>query len=252
MTDHITISDFKCNFADEGEFNYSVHISTQNKYIYFSNPKVGCTTLKATLNLMEAKTANQNLIYSGMGQIHSRKYNLLKTPHAIGYGNFLSMIEDKSVIKFCFVREPIERFASAYASKLMLDRNEAKVVKTYLGLPQDQAMCDLVPPDRFAQLVSEDEALRDLNEHWRLQRKQTCFDLVPQMICNKMTHFQRNLKSICENIFDGHEFEIFDARVHFAGNRSQSAKVKSELTPDAMNALKSAYSADFDLFDQAR
>lgn len=66
------------NFNDEREFNYSIHISDEFKFIYFNNPKCACTTIKATLNLSAATAAAKTIKYNGMQDIHDRNKNLLR------------------------------------------------------------------------------------------------------------------------------------------------------------------------------
>jgi len=64
------------NFNNETEFNYSIHLSEEFRFIYFNNPKCACTTVKATLNQSCAKALGKSLHYDGMQDIHDRQKNL--------------------------------------------------------------------------------------------------------------------------------------------------------------------------------
>jgi len=109
------------NFNNEAEFNYSIHISEEFRFIYFNNPKCACTTVKATLNQSCAKALGKSLHYSGMQDIHNRQMNVLLNPAQIGYQSFKDKLFDRRYFKFCFIREPVRRVASAFQDKLTWD-----------------------------------------------------------------------------------------------------------------------------------
>ncbi|MDY6940907.1 MAG: hypothetical protein SWY16_25025 [Cyanobacteriota bacterium] len=58
------------------EFNDTIHISPNNHYIYFSNHKVACSTIKATLQNLEAETLNIDLPQER--KIHDKRQSLLQ------------------------------------------------------------------------------------------------------------------------------------------------------------------------------
>lgn len=98
--------------------NRHVHVSPEHGFIYFSNPKVACSSTKASLNLAVAERAGQDLVLSSMEDIHSRTHNPLLTPRDVGWKRFGTMMRDPDVFRFSFVRDPLKRFVSAYLSKL--------------------------------------------------------------------------------------------------------------------------------------
>lgn len=162
------------NFNNVGEFNYSIHISPEFRFIYFNNPKCACTTVKASLNLACATALGRHLEYKNIGDIHNRNQNILLTPAQVGYATFREILEDPSYFKFCFIREPIQRIASAFASKLTWGSKSLSTLNRSLH----RSDCALVTFDEFISLLLSDARIRDVDEHWRLQRKQVCFDLV--------------------------------------------------------------------------
>jgi Sulfotransferase family len=103
------MKEFCANFNNVAEFNYSVHISDEFRFIYFNNPKCACTTIKASLNLACAAALGRHLEYREIRDIHNRNYNLLRTPAELGYSQFREILADTSYFKFCFIREPIQR-----------------------------------------------------------------------------------------------------------------------------------------------
>src|SRR6516165_9027542 len=87
------------NFNGVSEFNYSVHISDEFRFVYFNNPKCACTTIKASLNLACATALGRDLQYANIAEIHDRSRNLLLTPAEIGYSRFLGILADTSYFK---------------------------------------------------------------------------------------------------------------------------------------------------------
>ena len=100
-------------FMPKREFEYHIHISTQNSYIYFEVPKVACSTTKLALQKLEAKTAGLSAPSEEMSIIHNKKQSLLLSPSDIGLDRFCEMLNDSSVFKFSFVRNPYTRVLSA-------------------------------------------------------------------------------------------------------------------------------------------
>ncbi len=81
------------------EMNYNIHISEDFGFIFFNNPKAGCSTTKATLNLACAARLGVKLEYRQMHDIHAREHNLLKTPKQIGAKRSRKMVADPRVVR---------------------------------------------------------------------------------------------------------------------------------------------------------
>lgn len=166
----------------EGPFNYTIHIAQTPRFIFLSNPICACSTLKVTLNLSVARAQGRSdFRISSAEQIHDRAANLLLTPRQIGYDRFEEMLDDPEVPIFAFFRSPESRLLSAWRKKLTYECGFTRRVRTHLGVAADRPLKDFLGLDAFAALVDKDPALRDLDEHWRLQRKQVFFAHIPQV-----------------------------------------------------------------------
>ena len=84
-----------------------LHISPEFGFIYVSNPKVACSSTKASLNLEVAARQGIDHRIDSMEQIHSRQHNLLLMPKQMGRKKFEAMLQDPSVLRFSFVRDPV-------------------------------------------------------------------------------------------------------------------------------------------------
>jgi hypothetical protein len=237
------------NFNNASEFNYSVHISDDFQFIYFNNPKCACTTVKASLNLACATALGQKLSFRDIGDIHNRRMNILLTPAQVGCARFRAMLEDASYFKFCFVREPVRRVASAFASKLAWQSESLVALNRRLGHPDDAPLgfAD------FIKILSTNPQLRDMDEHWRLQRKQVCFDLVRFDMIGLFEHLAADLQAVLSRVFGpGAERPVFDVRQYFAGNISNASTLVQSLTADTIATIRQIYRADEDLYATAR
>ncbi len=239
------MDEFVHNFNNVREFNYSVHISNEFRFVYFNNPKCACTTIKASLNLACAAALGRKLEYTSIADIHDRRRNLLVTPAEIGYQRFLEVLADESFFKFCFIREPVARMLSAFASKLSweselliaLNRRLGRADRSPLALPE------------FVDALFADDDLRDMDEHWRLQRKQVCFDLVCFDKIGLFENLEADLRAVLRRLFGARtEASIFDVRRFFRGNASNAGTLVQNLTKGTIRKICEIYQEDMDLY----
>lgn len=243
------ISDFISNFGSESEMNYSIHVSPEFKFIYFSNPKSACTTLKASLNLSISKAKGLDISYKKLGDIHNRAFNPLLSPEEVGYDFFEKMLADKQVRKISFFRDPVSRFCSAYANKIAHKSDNAKRLLDFLNVEISDAESGYISVQEFARLISEDHRIRDLDEHWRLQTKQICAKLVPDLLIGRLKHAEHDLRFILEKLF-GFNFVFFDAPSFDSGNTSNSNEFYAKLDKTAIKQIHEAYAEDYILMDR--
>ena len=81
------------------------------------------------------------------------------------------MVADPKIVRFCFLREPVSRVASAFASKFRGNSPQHIRLNAFLDLPWDHPWPDI---NEFVAALASDEAVRDFDPHWRLQYRQVC------------------------------------------------------------------------------
>jgi hypothetical protein len=237
------MEEFLENFSSVDEFNYSVHISKEFRFVYFNNPKCACTTIKASLNLAYAAALGRHLQYANIAEIHDRRPNLLLTPAEMGYSKFVEILADTSYFKFCFIREPVRRIVSAFASKLSWKSESLVALNQRLG----RANSVPVAFEEFIQALSSDDNIRDMDEHWRLQRKQVCFDLVRFDKVGLFENLDSDLRDVLWRLF-GNGQQIFDVRRHFSGNVSNSNTLMQALTEEIKAKIGRIYEDDINIY----
>ncbi|HTJ65848.1 MAG TPA: sulfotransferase family 2 domain-containing protein [Alphaproteobacteria bacterium] len=242
----VSIDELSACFNGFADLNYSVHIDPDLRFVYFNNPKSACTTTKASLNLSYSQYKGVALNWADSNAIHLRAVNLMLAPTDVGTEKFLEMIEDPGVFKFCFLREPVSRVASAYASKFSWASRQQQLFAELAGQPTDWR-------PSFAEFVMEmtrDPALRDCDEHWRLQTRQLCLGKVPYDFIGDFAAIGDTLPGLLERFF-GSSKTVFDARRHFRGNSSNSSAVVKAASSEVLAAIAELYAEDFDWYQKA-
>ncbi|NBZ88006.1 sulfotransferase family 2 domain-containing protein [Stagnihabitans tardus] len=230
----------------EGGMNWAFHIWEDPGFIFVANPICACSTLKLTLNYAAARASGiEDFAIDSAHLIHNREANVLKTPREVGYDRFLEMLEDPAIPLFTFVRSPESRFLSAFRKKLMRKTPFAERVRAYLGVGPEVPLSDFLTLDKFAQAVRQDIRLRDLDEHWRLQRKQIFFDELPRMTFGRVETFAEDCQKILGGIFGADGYRVMDAVVLNPANASANRKqVMPDLSEAARADVAEAYRQD--------
>lgn len=233
-------------------FNYTIHIAEDPAFVFFSNPICACSTLKATLNLSVARRQGlADFRIASAAAIHDRRANLLKTPQDIGHDRFEAMLDDPGVTKFAFVRSPESRFLSAFRKKLAHETPFTRKVRAWLGIEDRVPLADFLTPDRFAAGVAADPGLRDLDEHWRLQRSQIFHDDVPDLQIGFVEDFATDAPRILGAIFGPGGVVMQDAAAINPANSSAS-RVELALSDAGRADVARAYAADLGMLATLR
>jgi hypothetical protein len=233
------IDALQANFANYSDFNYSIHIDPDRRFIYFNNPKCACTTIKASLNLSFARSHGKQLRYNDLGEIHDRGRNFMLAPHQIGIPDFERLLKNEEVLRFSFIREPVSRLVSAYENKVRWLSPSRRLLARRTGHDDDW-----VPTfEEFAACLMESSGLRDCDEHWRLQVKQTCSNIVSHHFTGIFDQVESDLDHVLSRLFQT-DAVIFDVRKHFRGNQSASNQRLDTLHPDLRARLADAYRED--------
>lgn len=188
--------------GDDHALNHFIHVWEHPAFVFVSNPICASSTLKMSLNLSVARAqGNYDFRIDTAAAIHDRGANLLLTPRQLGYDRFAAMLDDPAVPKFAFVRSPENRFLSAFRKKLTYENNFTRKVRAHLGVAPAVPLVEFLTIEAFAEGVACDPALRDLDGHWRLQRKQILFDHPPGLDIGFVESFDADATRILSRVF---------------------------------------------------
>ena len=233
------IDALKANFNNFSDFDYSIHIDPDRRFIYFNNPKCACTTIKASLNLSYARSRGKALSYGNIGEIHDRERNFMLSPQQVGLPAFERLLQDDEVLRIRFVREPVSRVVSAYENKVRWFSPSRRTLARRTGHDDDWAPAF----EEFVTYLVDSSALRDCDEHWRLQAKQTCSNVVSHHFTGIFDRVESDLDRLLSRLFQT-DAVIFDVRKHFRGNESASKQRLDTISPDLRAMLAEAYRED--------
>ncbi|MEB3340210.1 MAG: sulfotransferase family protein [Okeania sp.] len=235
------------------ECNYHIHISEQNSYIYFEVPKVACTTVKSTLQELEALTLGQNLPSKESSIVHNKKLSLLRSPSDIGIDNFLAMLNNNNVFKFCFVRNPYTRLLSVYLNKMSW--REGQFYKKIAEI-LDMSVSERITFKQFVMAIKNQSPLA-MDPHWRVQTYQTFYGLVDYNFIGRFENLNQDLKVVLnriENFSDQKNkcAEAIEKLSFIRGGKKTNADSKLRDfygTQEIRDLVFSIYKEDFHNFD---
>ncbi|MBR8828004.1 MAG: sulfotransferase family 2 domain-containing protein [Gomphosphaeria aponina SAG 52.96 = DSM 107014] len=227
-------------FMSPREFEYHIHISPLNKYIYFEVPKAACSTIKATLQELEAKTLGLEIPSKEMSVIHNKKLSPLKSPSDIGLDEFLAMLNAEEIIKFCFVRNPYTRVMSAFLSKLSWKNSSYKQqINQILGLTEET-----ITFAQFIEAISKTSP-KEMNPHWRNQTHQLFGELVNYNFIGRLENLNQDLEQILKKIYKQEE-----GRINNSGRLTGSEKKLEEYYDEEIEKkVRKIYEEDFKRFN---
>jgi len=227
--------------------NFSTYLSEQLGFVYFSAPAVANIRTIGSLNLAVAKRLGINYEIEKLGQLYSRKEMVIESPHELGMTVFGKMLEDPSIIKFTFVRDPAARFATIYRNMFSINTKRTEPRQKLfgiLGMPLEEnlSMLDL------AELLCEEKEIKTVLPQLRAQRDLTAFDLVEYDFVGHHESWDVDFPLISAEIF-GDNAAQFDPVMRF--NRDPEGVLQKTLVGDETRAaLATAYREDYDMLEE--
>jgi hypothetical protein len=101
--------------------------------------------------------------------------------------------------------------------------------------------------EELIKAVSSDDNIRDMDEHWRLKRKQVCFDFVCFDKLGLFENLDSDLAEILCRLF-GNGQQIIDVRRRFSGNVSNSNTLMQGLTEEIRCKIGQIYQPDVNMY----
>lgn len=139
-----------------------VIVNDEHRFLFCSVPKVACSNWKRVFMVLEGAATDSNTI---------RKVNHLAFTYLADLPPMAIKQRLKEYYKFMFVREPLERLASAYKDKFMLNNTSfhksygRKIIKKIRKNAGINSKGNDVTLTEFLQYITESR-FEDMNEHW--------------------------------------------------------------------------------------
>ena len=170
--------------------NYICNWSRRLNIIYVECPKVACTTIKRVLQHAE--------VNGDLSQISKNVHDRNKSPLAKpGFDDeeFLRLIKDPQVFKFCFVRDPFSRVLSCYLDKMVDNTWERNRLAPKLELSTDPIPTFL----EFLEAIKEQkDAERDI--HWMTQDFMLQTGTINYNFIGRFENFRSEFTQVCDSL----------------------------------------------------
>ncbi|KJV06711.1 sulfotransferase family 2 domain-containing protein [Methylocucumis oryzae] len=156
--------------AIEKRLAYSSFVGDQLNYVFVETPKAACSTMKWVLTELENRVVKQKQVGKESNPamvIHLRESHRIKNLMHIQSNMRLNLLNKNTVVRFCVVRNPYARLASAWADKIRqkepgYERNW-QLIANYTNT--DSKQCPSFP--NFVRWVVETQNPKHCNPHWR-------------------------------------------------------------------------------------
>lgn len=215
-------------------------------FLYMKNHKAACTTVLATLMTHMAQEQGLGADLN-MDTVHTPPKSLLLTgPRGLRMRQVMRAIRDPKVFRFTIVREPASRIVSAYADKIVKGDKQKRKLMRHLGRPDD---ADISLSD-FLAAMADDPGARDVDRHWREQRKEISFDFIPFEYIGDMADLNGAMTHVIQTIF-GTRPQLQDTRATM-GHKSKSRELREAMTAQDRRNLERAYADDFEMYEEVR
>ena len=215
-------------------------------YVYTINYRCASTTIRAALVELETGESAAEIV-ADKGQaadIRKQARDLVGRLPEDPRPELRRLIADDSVFMFSFVRNPYERLASAYASKIANDKQQAEPVREWLTAHGRDAS-GIISFDDFLYYL-EGANLAKVDVHWQRQSRLLLEGLMRYDRIGHMERFERDWPEIFERIGGG---EYHGPHL----NRQTATQPLLEgLSGTERKRIAALYARDFELFGYPR
>lgn len=227
--------------------NQLVFLEEEIGFVYMAAPASANVRTIGSLQKGVAQVRGEALDLSGLTKVLNRDQCIIANPKALGFEVFNQMLEDESVIKFTFVRDPIKRFAAVYRNQFSMNMKngaQRKKLFEFLGMPPEEnlSMLDL------AELMAEEEELKALTPQLMPQRKIVAFDLLEYDFIGRHEQWDDDFARISMEIF-GCETPKFDPTKDLNID-PEGHKLFSLVDEETRAVLKEVYAVDFEMIEE--
>jgi Sulfotransferase family len=214
------------------EVDYLCNIGRRYPFLYFEVPKVACSSIKRTLQLLEATSE-----IGAPSNIHDKKNSPLIGPLSSGL-TYEQLFTSSNLIRFAFVRNPYSRILSCYLEKIVSDEMERRHHQKLLGFMQTEPVTLL----EFLQAVDK---MSDRNReiHWKSQAGLIKDITIQYHYIGRFEQLERDFRHALTKIGVQPEAILLETITHHATNAQ--SKLKEFFGATEMALVQKIYETDF-------
>lgn len=214
-------------------------------FLYMKTHKAACTTVLATLMTQIAHLKGDTADIS-METVHNPPNTLLLTgPRGLEPDDVTSAVQDKNVFKFTVIRDPLTRTVSAWADKIKSNHKQKARLMEHLGLPTEKNLT----LKQFLEVLAKDEGARDLDRHWRPQRKEISYDQIDFDFIGTVETLEGDMAYISREIFGDAALPKLNDTRQSLGHKTSARELIDTLTARDMRHLERALGPDLEMYE---
>jgi len=231
--DTLTFAHLEAAFGYPGyQADYLCNIGAAHSFLYYETPKVACSSIKWTLQLLEGGSpANPP------SDVHDKSRSTLKGALSCGW-TFEEIFASPRLFRFTFVRNPYARALSCYLEKIVADEEERGRHQQWLGFSQREPVSFL----EFLRAVDR-IAERDRDIHWRSQAALINDRHIHYHYIGRFESLQRDFRHVLEQLdIDGEGVPLMDVSHH---KTNAAARLREFYGPAETALAQKIYHLDF-------
>lgn len=221
----------------EGRINYLVNCSEKHNFVYVETPKVACSTIKKTLQLIELDGDHSKL----PSQVHDRQQSPLLSPKSCSV-SYEELFQGNSFFRFCFVRNPFSRILSSYLDKIVENQWEKNMRLPLLGYDPSDELSLL---DFLKAIREQPDVEKDI--HWTPQIYILQPDQVNYSYIGRFENFAEEFREVIQSI-QPNQTEQFDSLKVDFHKTGASSKVKDYIGEEEQQLILEIFDQDFQFF----
>jgi hypothetical protein len=212
------------------------------KALFLAPPKVACTRIKLTLNLLQGNAGPTNT-----GEVHSKGARLADFPKDKIY----EILNSKEWLRFTFVRNPYSRLVSAYNTQIGNTWNDAyrwlvDDIKEKYHLPEDQKY--IVPFPIFVRYLKNVNEKVRRDGHFNLQSRILAMGVIKYYQVGRFESFKEDFTQMLNMLDAPKRITNTVTKVKNKSNNTQLSLIYNKELAESVYIL---YKNDFQFFDYA-
>lgn len=214
------------------EVDYLCNIGRRHSFLYVEVPKVACSSIKRTLQLIEASADRP-----APANIHDKKNSPLSGPLSSGL-SFDQLFNGSRLFRFAFVRNPFSRILSCYLEKIVKHEWERANHHRLLGFSQAE-------PSTLTEFLQAVERIRDRNRdiHWKSQSGLIGGPAIHYDFIGRFENLDADFRHVLTQIGIPQQDLFLESITHHATNAS--SKLNEYFGPAEIAMVQRTYAADF-------
>lgn len=247
----IDISDDLLKFI-VARLTYASFVNEKKSFLFIETPKAACSTMKRIIVELDDKVVPMQYVKpetSMKMSIHNRKVNPMNSLNDISVEDINHLFHSKDVTRFCIVRNPYARLASAWSDKIR--QREPGYEKIWFEINhfnnQDKNTNECPSFEDFVNWVVLTNDINNCNIHWRSLKALLLPDVIDYTHLLKTENLVDDFQQVLDKIEPNSNATEYLNK--FRTNESLPVDWKELYTEEIAKLVYDFYKDDFTFYD---